>query len=67
MHTINGLHQARVRSPIGAARQWPSFVFELGSLTKPRPDIVFTRPEVAVFADGHFWHGWPAFKNHKNI
>lgn len=23
-----------------------------------RPDIVFTRPKVAVFVDGDFWHGW---------
>jgi DNA mismatch endonuclease (patch repair protein) len=25
----------------------------------PRPDIVFTRPKVAVFVDGCFWHGCP--------
>jgi DNA mismatch endonuclease (patch repair protein) len=25
-----------------------------------RPDIVFTRPRVAVFVDGCYWHGCPA-------
>ena len=26
-----------------------------------KPDIVFTRPKIAVFVDGDFWHGhnWP--------
>lgn len=24
-----------------------------------RPDVVFTRPQVAVFVDGCFWHGCP--------
>jgi DNA mismatch endonuclease (patch repair protein) len=25
-----------------------------------RPDVVFTRTEIAVFVDGCFWHGCPA-------
>jgi len=28
-----------------------------------RPDIVFTRPRVAVFVDGCFWHGCPQHGN----
>lgn len=30
---------------------------------KPRPDIVFTRPRVAVFVDGCFWHCCPEHGN----
>lgn len=30
---------------------------ELG--LRRRADIVFTRPRVAVFSDGYFWHGCP--------
>lgn len=30
-----------------------------GLATCPRPDVVFTKPHVAVFVDGCFWHSCP--------
>lgn len=35
------------------------FRLDLASV-RVRPDVVFTRPRVAIFVDGCFWHGCPA-------
>lgn len=36
------------------------FPIELpGAGRRPRPDIAFTRQQIAVFVDGCFWHGCP--------
>jgi DNA mismatch endonuclease (patch repair protein) len=32
---------------------------DLGDGRRVRPDIVFTRPRLAVFVDGCFWHSCP--------
>jgi DNA mismatch endonuclease (patch repair protein) len=37
---------------------------DLGPGLRARPDIAFTRPKVAVFVDGCYWHGC---KEHRSI
>jgi DNA mismatch endonuclease (patch repair protein) len=46
----SALHQAGLRYRVGI-RPVPSI--------KARADVVFTRPRIAMFLDGCFWHGCP--------
>ncbi|WGX99438.1 very short patch repair endonuclease [Nocardioides sp. L-11A] len=49
-----------MRSALHAAgyRFRKDYPLDLGSV-RPRPDIVFTKPKVAVFVDGCYWHSCP--------
>jgi DNA mismatch endonuclease (patch repair protein) len=48
----SGLHLRGLRFRV-------DFPIRCGSGRPVRPDIVFTRAQVAVFVDGCFWHGCP--------
>jgi DNA mismatch endonuclease (patch repair protein) len=52
--------EVRIRSALHrrGLRFRKDLLVRLGSV-RVRPDIVFTRKQVAVFVDGCFWHGCP--------